>query len=127
MTPEERQRTMDFILASHASSAIRMDRLEENQARHERNMSKLEQNLDRLEHNLDRLEADTAVLQEQQKHQRETLNVLAKMIQDFLKSLQALANRTKRLETRVDSVEEMTRVFRELLERGLRPPEGSTS
>ena len=29
MTPEETQRTMDFILKSQANSAVRMDRMEE--------------------------------------------------------------------------------------------------
>ena len=41
MTPEEVQRTMEFILSSQADSVIRMDRLEEN--------------LDRLGENLDAL------------------------------------------------------------------------
>lgn len=99
MTPEEVQRTMDFILASHADSAIRMDRLEGTMTR----------------------------LQEEQKHQKETVDVLSKMTQDLLKGLQILAVRTKRQETRADSVDEMIKVLRELLERGLRPSEGSTS
>jgi hypothetical protein len=95
MTPEEVQRTMDFILASHANSAIRMDRLE-------RNMTRFE---------------------EEQKHQKETVDVLSRMTQDLLKGLQMLAVRTKRLETRSDSVDEMIKVLRELLENSLRRPE----
>jgi septal ring factor EnvC (AmiA/AmiB activator) len=38
MTPEEVQRTMDFILRSQANSVIRMDRLEEAQKKFDRKM-----------------------------------------------------------------------------------------
>jgi len=102
MTPEEVQRTMEFILASQANSAVRMDRLEENQVRHEQNMARLE---------------------DQQMDQKETLGIMVKMTQDLLKGLQMVADRTKRLETRSDSVHEMIKVLRGLLENNRRRPD----
>lgn len=137
MTPEEVQRTMDFILASHANSVVRMDRLEENLdrreasldrlegnlGRHEASLDRLEGNLGRHEASLDRLEANITRLQEQQQHQRETLDVLLNMTQDLLRALQPLADRTKRLENRSDNFDEMIKVIRELLESNLRRPD----
>jgi methyl-accepting chemotaxis protein len=138
MTPEEVQRTMDFILASHANSAVRMERLEErleeNQVRHEQNMARLEQRLEenqvrhernmaRLEQNLDKLGSNVSRLEDQQKDQKETLGIMIKMTQDLLKGLQMVADRTKRLETRSDSVDEMIKVIRDLLENNLRRPD----
>jgi chromosome segregation ATPase len=137
MTPEEVQRTMDFILASQANSVLRMDRLEENIGRHEENLDRLEENLARLEGNLDRLEenvgrlegnvarlqGNVTQLQEQQQHQREVLDVLLNMTQDLLRALQPLPERTKRLENRSDNFDEMIKVIRELLESNLRRPD----
>ena len=88
MTPEEIQRTMDFILASQANSVVRMDRLEEDL-----------------------------------KEQKETVTALLRISQDLLKVSANVVKRTKRLEGRADSVDEMLKVFRDLLEANLRDPE----
>ena len=48
MTPEEIQRTMDFILRSQADSVIRMDRLDEKQRELEQNIEKTQQEIDTL-------------------------------------------------------------------------------
>ena len=88
MTPEEIQRTMDFILASQANSVVRMDRLEEDLAR-----------------------------------QKETVDALVLVSQDLLKVSSNIVDRTKRLETRTDSVDEMMKVLRSLLEASLRRPD----
>ena len=68
MTPEEIQRTMDFILASQANSAVRMDRFEGN--------------LDRLEADLDRL--------------KEEVDGLKVVVRDLLVVSQGLVERSKR-------------------------------
>jgi len=88
MTPEEIQRTMDFILSSQANSVVRMDRLEEESAR-----------------------------------QKEFIEGLAKVSQDLLKVSANVVERTKRLETRARSVDEMLKILRELMEANLHPPE----
>jgi hypothetical protein len=102
ITPEEIQRTMEFILASQANSVVRMDRLEGN--------------LDRLEGNLGRLEVDL-------KLQQETVDSLARVTQDLLKVSANVVERTKRLETRAGSVDEMLTILRELMEANLRNPD----
>jgi hypothetical protein len=48
MTPEERQRAMDFILKSQADSLIRMDRLEESQRQLDRKQAATQSELDIL-------------------------------------------------------------------------------
>ena len=95
MSPEEIQRTMDFILASQANSVVRMDRLEEN-------LKKLEMDLQR---------------------QRETVDGLLTVTQDLLKISSNVVGRTKQLENRADSVDETLKVLRELLEASLRKPD----
>ena len=127
MSPEEVQRTIDFILLSHANSTGRMDRLEENLTRLEGNVAHLETNVARHDETLTRIEENLKRGEQQLRHQRETVDVLVRLTQDLMTAMQEVASRTKRLEIRADSVDAMLQVFRELLERNLRPPEGSTS
>ena len=87
--------TMDFILASQANSVVRMDRLEEN---------------------LDRLEEESA-------RQKDFIDGLARVSQDLLKVSANVVERTKRLETRAGSVDEMLKILRELMEANLRSPD----
>jgi hypothetical protein len=56
-------------------------------------------------------------------HQKENVDALMRIVQDLLKISQVHLERTKRVEGRVESVEEMTRVLRELLEANLRRPD----
>ena len=130
MTPEEIKRTMDFILQSHANSAVRMDRLDENQKRHEENqkrhnenMARLEANQARHDDNLSRLEEGIAEEREQRRNQKEILDVLVSDTQDLLKVSANGIDRIKRLESRSDSVDEMIKVLRELLETTRRRPD----
>jgi hypothetical protein len=102
MTPEEIQRTMDFILESQSNSNARMDRLE--------------QNMDRLQQNMDQLELDL-------KRQSETVEGLLRVSQALLTVSANIVDRTKRLESRADSTDETLRVIRELLESNLKPPD----
>ena len=102
MTPEEIQRTMDFILTSQANSVVRMDRLEQNLTHLEKNLSQLEEDL---------------------QHQKETVDGLITVTQDLLKVSSNLVGRTRLLETRADSVDETLKVLRELLESSLRKPD----
>jgi hypothetical protein len=95
MTPEQIERNIDFILSSHASSVVRMDRLEAN---------------------LIRLEEDLSI-------QKENLSALMRITDNLLKVSRVELQRRKNLEGRVGSVEEMTRVLRELLEASLRRPD----
>ncbi len=76
MTPEEIQRTMDFILASQANSVVRMDRVEHNFERIEQNFERIEHNLERLEGDLDRLAEDLERLAKEVAQQKETTDVL---------------------------------------------------
>jgi hypothetical protein len=95
MTPEERQRTMDFILASQAKAEVRMDRLAEESARQK----------------------------EQSARQKEVIDGLVKVSQALLKVSANVVERTKRLETRAGSVDEMLKILRELMEANLHPPD----
>ena len=52
MTPEEIERTIDFILRSHADSVIRMDRLEEAQVRFEESLDKTDKRFQLRHENL---------------------------------------------------------------------------
>lgn len=95
MTPEERQRTMDFILASQAKAEVRMDRLAEESARQK----------------------------EESARQKEVIDGLVKVSQALLKVSANVVERTKRLETRAGSVDEMLKILRELMEANLHPPD----
>jgi hypothetical protein len=88
MTPEERQRTIDFILESQANSVVRLDRLEAEQTQ-----------------------------------QKENIDALLRVTHDLVKVSRNVVGRTKRLETRSDSVDEMIKVLRQLLEASLRRPD----
>ena len=86
---------MDFILTSNANSVVRMDRLEE----------------------------DLVRMKDWHSSFKERLDVLSKATQDLLIVSQNQIERVKRLEGRSDSIEEMTKVLRELLEANLRRPD----
>ena len=113
MTPEERQRTMDFILASHANAMIRMDRFEENAKRHDGRIR--------------RHDEDLAQIWAQLHRQRETVDGLLRVTQDLLAASHLMIDRFKRLEGRTDSVDETLKVLRELLEANLRRPDSPSS
>jgi len=113
MTPEERQRTIEFILASQANSAARMDRLEENQA----------ENRAWFDERHRQFAEDMVQLREEQKQQKETVDTLLRVTHNLVKINETVVDRTKKLEGRSDSVEEMIKVLRELLEANLRRPE----
>jgi hypothetical protein len=141
MTPEEVQQALDIIRFSEASSARRMDRLEENLSRLERKATEHDANLTRLEYkaaehdaNLTRLEAeaarqreDTLTLRESVRLQRESLNLLAQMFEDLMSFSRSHLERTKQVESRSDSIDEMIRILRELVEGNLRRPGGPAS
>ena len=110
MTPEELQRNIDFILQSHANSSARMDRLE----------------------------AGLTVLSLESQRQKETVQGLLRLSQQFLtaarldqetRKKEIAAERAERIaeneraRQRVDSIEEMTRVLRGLLEERMRRPD----
>jgi hypothetical protein len=109
MTPEERQRMMDFILESQANSVVRMDRLEENQQRFEENQRKFSESM--------------AQLRDEGKQQKETLDGLLRVADTLLKITGRSADRTKKLEARADSADETLKVLRQLLEANLRRPD----
>jgi len=102
MTPEERQRTIDFILASQANSVVRMDRIEEIQKQFAYDMTQL---------------------REEHRQQKENVDALLRVTHKLVKVSENVADRTKRLESRSVSVEEMIKVLRELLEANLRRPD----
>jgi hypothetical protein len=79
MTPEEVQRTMEFILSSQADSVIRMDRLEEK--------------LDRITEEHDRFRVSL-------REQRENLDVLLSASHDLLRISKIHNDRLKRLESK---------------------------
>ena len=126
MTPEELEQAMDIILSSQANSARRMDRLEENLTRLERKSAEHDANLTRLETEAARQREDTLTLRESVRLQRESLNVLARMVEDLMSFSRSHFERTKQLESRSDSIDEMIRILRELVEGNLRRPGGST-
>ena len=98
MTPEEVQRTMDFILSSQADSAVRMDRLEENLTRLERNHTRAEERLTRVEKNLSRFE-------ESLREQKENLGVLLSVTQDLVRVSKIHEERLTRLESGKKKIE----------------------
>ena len=83
MTPEEIQRTMEFILSSHADSAIRMDRLKER---------------------LDQVRANNAEehdqFRESLREQKERLEILLDASHDLLRVSRIHNERLKRLESK---------------------------
>ena|SRR5436190_126245 len=109
MTPEQRQRTMDFILASQAKAEVRMDRLEEESARQKEESARQQQ--------------ESARQQRESARQKEVVDGLVKVSQALLKVSANVVERTKRLETRAGSVDEMLKILRELMEANLHPPD----
>ena len=83
MTPEEIQRTMEFILSSHADSVIRMDRLEERLEQVQANNAK--------EHDQFRLSL---------REQKERLDTLLHASHDLLRVSRIHNERLKRLESK---------------------------
>jgi len=116
MTPEERQRTIDFILASLANSAVRMDRIEEIQKRHEEAQKRIEEEQREFDRRMTQL-------REEHSQQKVTVDALLRVTHDLVQISGNVVDRTKRLEGRSDSVEEMIKVLRELLEASLRRPD----
>jgi peptidoglycan hydrolase CwlO-like protein len=100
MTPEEVQRTIDFILSSQADSAVRMDRLEENLTRLEENMTRAEGRLTRLEENMTRAEGRLTRVEESCREQKESLDVLLRVTQDLVRVSKIHEDRLKRLESK---------------------------
>jgi hypothetical protein len=68
MTPEQVQRTMEFILSSQADSAVRMDRVEQN-------MDRLEENFGRMQKKQERFRDDLILLAKE--HKRFTASLLS--------------------------------------------------
>lgn len=116
MTPEERQRTIDFIIGSLVNSAVRTDRIEEIQKRHEEAQKRIEEERREFDRHMTQL-------REQHNHQKVTVNALLRATHDLVKISENVVDRTKRLETRSDSVEEVIKILRELLEASLRRPD----
>jgi hypothetical protein len=116
MTPEEQQRMMDFILESHASSVVRMDRLEQNQKRHEENQLRFEEDHRKFGESM-------AQLRDEGKQQKERVDALLLVSERLLKITGRLGDRTQKLESRADSADETLKVLRELLEANLRRPD----
>ena len=106
MTPEQIERKMEFILESHANSAVRMDR---------------------LERRMDAFQDQMIFFQEKLDHQRENIDGLMKLGQNLLIISEAELARIRRLEERVDGVEELSRLLREWVESNLRPPNNPPS
>ena len=116
MTPEEIQRTMDFILESQANSVVRMDRLEEDlKLLKEENRQTKESILAHHESILAQKESVDAL--------KETVHGLLLVTQDLVKISSNVADRTKKLESRSDGFDEMLKVLRELRNSNLRPPD----
>jgi hypothetical protein len=78
MTPEETQRTMDFILASQANSVVRMDRLEEDL----KMLTHLAHDLLKVSSNL---VGRTKVLESRSDSVDETLKVLRELLEASLR------------------------------------------
>jgi hypothetical protein len=99
MTPEEIRQRIEFIVNSQASASVRADRFEEQ--------------LEKLRTELD--------------HQKENIDGLMRLAQQLLE-LARVERETRKVEieaerAKIDRVEEMTKVLRELLEANLRRPE----
>jgi hypothetical protein len=93
MTPEEVQRTMEFILSSQADSVIRMDRVEEN-------LDRLGENLDRVQENLVRITEEHDRFRVSLREQKESLDILLSVSHDLLRVSKIHNDRLKRLETK---------------------------
>ena len=90
MTPEEIERTMDFILRSQADSVIRMDRLEE-----------------RTEAADKRIEAADKRFQDRADHLQEQLDLLASAARDLLQVERSRGASIRRMEK---AIETLTRI-----------------
>jgi hypothetical protein len=103
MTPEERQAKVDFIITSYADFSAHMDRLDAGFSRPEDNLKALQRlaqqflRIIQAERDVRRadIEAESRAREEEQKRHKE----------------------------RIDSIEEMTKILRQMLEERMRPPE----
>ena len=88
MTPEEIQKTMDFILRSQADSVIRMERFEERMERSEERMDRSEERMDRLDERMERhvssMEAADKKFHAKAENLQEQLDLLATAARDLL-------------------------------------------
>jgi hypothetical protein len=85
MTPEETQRTMDFILASHSNSVVRMDRIEENLNRLGEDLTHLKNVTQDLLKVSTNLVARTRQLETRSDSVDETLKVLRELLEASLR------------------------------------------
>lgn len=135
MTLEERQEKLDFIIATHAEFAAQMERLDANRTRHELESKREHQRfVETLVHHNSDIEALKWLAQQLLRmieverevrmadHEKEA-RARELELQAREAELQVERERQKGLEGRVDGIEEMTKLLRELLEANLRRPE----
>ena len=99
MTPEQVERTIEFILSSQAESAVRMDRLEESFIRLGENFIRLEENFIRLEENFHHLIEEHARYRTSLREQKENIDVLLNVTHDLVRVSRLHEERLKRLES----------------------------
>ena len=107
MTPEQVQRTIEFILSSQADSAVRMDRLEENLGHVQNNLGLLQNNLGLVQNSLGRVQDNLILVTEEHqrfnaslREQKESVDVLLSVTQDLVRVSKIQNERMKRLESK---------------------------
>ncbi|MGB9180572.1 MAG: sigma-S stabilization anti-adapter protein IraP [Pyrinomonadaceae bacterium] len=90
MTDEDRQRTMDFILAQQAQFSANMDALRETQARTDETVSRLSKQVEQLSIQVGQLTTQVELNARQQSHINEVVAVIADAQQHTDERLNAL-------------------------------------
>jgi hypothetical protein len=142
MTPEQLQEKVEFIIESQATSSARLDRVEITLGRLAEDVELMKEQQDDQRDKIDRLIVASRNLLDLAKTDRETAiarleATRAEIAEDRKRREQEVAEererrkqemadereRRKQTEGRVDGIEEMTKLLRELLEGRLRPPD----
>ena len=107
MTPQETQRTIDFILRSHADSIIRMDRLEE----------RMEQSEDRAEEQQEKIDELILIVREVAKETREAVREsreAARAARAHEKRMRSLERSNLRVTRRTEGMKDILRTLARL-------------
>jgi hypothetical protein len=127
MTPEQLQEKIEFIIQSQANSSARMDRLEADLDQMKEDHKVFRASLGHQKENIDGLMQLSRQLLEIVQSDRHIRDAERRVREAELRTreaeLQAERERQRKLEGRVDGIEEMTKLLRELLENNLRRPE----
>jgi hypothetical protein len=114
MTPEERQKKIDIIVTGYADFSARMDRLDTDSTRHEVSIGGLQRLAGQF----------LKIIQAERDVRRHDIQAETRVRElEIEAERQAREADERKHRERIDSIEEMTRVLREMVEGRLKPPD----